>query len=348
MPPRFLTMPATGIDISDRSVKYVHLDTGTKGKQISFWGDEPLEEGIVNGGKILSTEKLIAVLDRIRIKHGLSFVRAALPEEQIYFFTMTIPEGTKKELRNTIELSLEEHVPIRAVESLFDFSVLGVVGNQVEVAVVAVPRAVVDSYIEVFEKAGLTLLSLEIEPESIARSVIPVGDTEARMVVDFGDTHTGISVVQKGSVRFTSTIAIGGATLTDTLAKHFNVSKEEAEQMKKEHGLKKNTENQDLFALLLNNVAVLRDEINKHFIYWHTHQDEEGNQRPPITEIVLVGGDSNLSGLPSYLATSLHVKVTLGNVWKNVTLSGMVVPDISKNDSLGFATSIGLALTTYE
>jgi len=35
--------------------------------------------------------------------------------------------------------------------------------------------------------------------------------------------------------------------------------------MKKQYGLERNTANKEMFAVLLNSVSVLRDEIAKHF-----------------------------------------------------------------------------------
>ncbi len=168
------------------------------------------------------------------------------------------------------------------------------------------------------------------------------------MIVDFGETRTGIAISYAGQVYFTSTIAIGGRMLTETLAKHFGIGIPEAEAMKRQFGLSKGTPEQDVFSLLLNNVAVLRDEINKHFIYWHTHPDENGAARPAIEEIILVGGDANLSGLPDYLSASLRVKTVVANVWTNVHIPGSGVPELSRNDSLGYATAIGLSLHEAE
>ena len=91
-------------------------------------------------------------------------------------------------------------------------------------------------------------------------------------------------------------------------------------------------------------MAVLRDEINKHFIYWHTHPDENGNARPTIEEIVLVGGGSNLSGLPDYLSASLRVKTSVANIWTNVSLPAGGIPELSRGESVGYATAVGLSL----
>ena len=343
-PPAFILMPAVGIDISDRSIKYARLVPIGDGYKLGDFGSVPLAPGIVEGGRIIAPDLLEAALGDLRRKHNISFVRAALPEEQMYYFRATFPAGPREVLRDTIELSLEEHVPLSGPDAVFDFEVVSQNGADVEVAVTAAPRSVVESYTDTFSAAGLTLLSLELEAEALARTVITSGDKVAHLIVDFGETRTGIAISYEGEIFFTSTIAIGGRMLTETLAKNFNIPMEEAEKMKQEFGLVRNTPRQDLFSLLLNNVAVLRDEINKHFIYWHTHPDENGNARPTIEEIILVGGGSNLSGLPDYLSASLRVKTSVANIWTNVSLPSGGVPELSRGESVGYATAVGLSL----
>ncbi len=347
-PPEFLLMPATGIDISDRSIKFAKLLPAGAGYNLGMFGSVSLMPGIVEGGRIVSESALATALSDLRMKHNISFVRAALPEEQMYFFRTTIPAGSREALRDTIELSLEEHVPISGAEAVFDFEVVAEVGANVEIAVTAAPRTVIESYANTFAAAGLTLRSLELEAEATARAVIHREDAFAHLIVDFGETRTGIIIGYAGQLFFPSTIAIGGQMLTETLSKHFNISLPEAEALKREFGLTPNGPRQDLFSILLNNVAVLRDEINKHFIYWHTHPDENGKTRPAIEEIILTGGDSNLTGLPEYLSASLRVRTSVANVWTNVNMPEGGVPDISRNDSLGYATAIGLSLRPAE
>ncbi len=347
-PPAFLCMGAVGIDISDRSIKYAKLTPTPKGFHLENFSNVLLEPGIIENGRIIAPDKLREVLIGLRKKYNISFVRTALPEKQMYFFRLSLPDASHEELRNTIELSIEEHVPISAAEAVFDFEVVGKSGNNVEVAVTAAVREIVDGYVDIFKSAGLTVLSLELEADAVIRTVIKKDDGIAHLIVDFGETRTGIAVAYKGQIYFTSTVSMGGRLLTETLAKHFGVSIEEAEKMKREYGLRRNGPNQDLFSLLLNNIAVLRDEINKHFIYWHTHKDESGATRPPIEGIVLVGGDSNLAGLPDYLSASLRVKTTVADVWTNVCLPEHGVPELSRQDSLGYATALGLSMRSLD
>ncbi len=344
--PQYLRMQAVGVDISDRSIKYIELLEKHNGTSVGRFGEIDLTAGVVEDGRIVNQNKLVESLSKLKDK-GISFVRAALPEEQVYFFTMHIGKGTHEEMYTAIEIALEEHVPIPASETIFDFEVANETDKDIEVVVTAASRAIVESYTETFEKAGLVLLSLEHEAEAVQKAVVPEGDKTAHMIVDFGRTRTGISIISGGSVRFTSTVSIGGEMLTETLVKNFKISTDEAEKMKREYGMRRNSPRQDLFSILLNNVAVLRDEINKHFTYWHTHGGENGINKNPIEQIILVGGDSNLAGLPDYLSASLKVGTIVPDVWVNIGLAHGVVPPITRNDSLGYATAIGLALHKF-
>lgn len=347
-PSNFLLMPAVGIDISDRSIKYAELFPGNHGSKLGRFGDVALPSGIVEGGKIVNPPKLAEVLNTLRIEQNLTFVRSALPEEQVYFFRARYPDGTNEALRETIELSLEEHVPIPATDAVFDFEIVGTFGTDVDVAVTVATRATVESYSDAFRAAGLTLLSLELEANSVARSVVSSDDMGAHLIVDFGEARTGVVIVCNGQVYVTSTVSVGGQMLTETVARHLSVSLAEAENLKREFGLQRNSTHEELFAILLTNIAVLRDEINKHLIYWHTHPDEEGKPRPAITRILLVGGDSNLPGLPEYLSASLRMEAVLGNIWTNVKLPANGIPDLPRAQSLSYGTAIGLALYTND
>lgn len=342
-------MPAVGIDISDRNIKYAELIPEGNGHRLGKYGIVPIPQGTIENGRLINPAKLQEILSTIAKTNNFSFVRAVLPEAQTYFFQVTIPDApTIEELRNTIEITLDEHVPIPAVEATFDFKIEERTSTEVTVSVVVTSNSIVESYTEIFTNAGLTLLSLEQEDEALARAIIKEGDDRAVLVVDFGEVKTGIAVVRGSRVYFTATVNMGGQMLTKTLVSHFNISVEEAEKMKRTYGLRRNSPDQDFFTLLINNISVLRDEINKHFIYWHTHPDEKGNPRPQIEEIILIGGDSNLVGLPDYLEASLHVKTTVANVWTNIQMPAHGIPEIPLGESLAFATAIGLSLNDWE
>jgi len=168
------------------------------------------------------------------------------------------------------------------------------------------------------------------------------------MIVDFGKKRTGISIFSKGVLRFTSTIDVGGVILTNVIQKSFKTSFEEAEKMKQKYGLGRDSENKEMFSVLLNGVSVLRDEISRHLLFWNTKKEEEKEDYSLVRKIILCGGDSNLLGLIDYLSVSMKTKVETANVWVNINDREKYIPEMNLEQSLSYATAIGLSLGDLE
>lgn len=346
--PSFLAVPSFGFDISDESLKFIELRVTSSGIKIGRYGERKIPPGIIEGGSIKDPKKLVTILTSIRKEEGVKSVRVSLPEEQIYVFKMKLDKDGLDHIREGIELSLEEHIPIPGPDAIFDYEILEQDSKVVKIQVVAIPKNVIANYLEVFQGASMSVQSFELEAQAIARAVIKKGDTNAYMIVDFGEKRTGISIVSRGIAMLSSTIDVGGVILNNSIKKSFNVSYEEAEKMKKQFGLQRNTANKEIFSVLLNSVSVLRDEVAKHFLYWHTHKDEDGKDNPPIKKIILCGGDSNLIGLSEYFAVSLKTRVEMANVWTNIKDTENSIPEISFKKALSFAAALGLALGDFD
>ena len=344
----YLAMPSFGLDISDESVKFAELTLTSSGLLLGRHGEKKIPEGIIEAGKIVNTQKFEELLASLRQGEGLRSVRVSLPEEQIYLFKLRLEKKGLKSIREGIELSLEEHIPVPAPDAIFDYEIIHQGERDMELQVVAIPKNVIENYLAVFKNAGLSVQSFELEAQSIARAIIPRGDMGTYMIVDFGEKRTGIFIISGGITMFTSTLEVGGVMLNNMIMKNFKVSREEAENMKKTYGLERNAENKEIFSVLLNSVSILRDELVKHFMYWHTHADEEGRANPIIRKIILCGGDSNLIGLSEYLAISMKTTVEMANVWVNIMDTKNNIPEINRKHALSFAAALGLALADFE
>jgi type IV pilus assembly protein PilM len=345
--PRFLSMPSCAIDISDQSIKYGELIPTPDGLVLGRYGQEKVPEGAVVSGKIENATLLADVLRSLREREHLSFIRVSLPEEQMYLFNIVLPILPYNEIRETILLQIEEHIPIGADEAVFDYEVLKIFGEQMLVQVLATPISIIDSYLAVFRDAGLIPLSFEIEAQAIARAVCSPNDTSAVLIVDFGETRTGISIAYQDRVYFTSTFDMGGKRLTEMVAKNFGISFEAAEKMKRSYGLVGSGEQNELFAVILSGLSVLRDEIEKDYMYWHNHNGEDGEPHPKIEKVILCGGDANLAGIAEYISGSLKIPVEHANTWKNITDVKKLIPEMSFDESLSFTTVLGLSLGDF-
>jgi len=345
--PSYLTMNSFSIDISDRSIKYGELVATSHGLRLGKYGKEKIPTGVVVSGKIEKENELIRVLKNIKEKENIHFIRVSLPEEQVYLFTLSLPKSNEeKNIREMILLQIEEHIPLKAPDAIFDYDITGGDNQNMSVEVVAISGAIMDDYLSVFEKVGLVPISFELDAQAIARAVIPRGDNSPVMVVDFGETRTGVSISNNGRVVLATTLSIGGSDLTGMIAKNFSLSFEEAEKMKHKYGLNKVSKDQDIFPIVLNGISVLRDELNKQYSYWETH-NTENNKHEQISRIILCGGDANLAGLSDYMELSMKIKVENANVWVNILEKENSIPEMPFDESLSYATILGLSLGGY-
>ncbi len=343
-----MEMPAFGFDISDESIKFIELLPTDRGLKTGRYGEKKIPAGVVELGKIKDPVKLESILLALKAEQGIRSVRVSILESQIYLFRLKLAKEGIDSVREAIELSLEEHIPIPAPEAIFDYDVFSETESDLELQVAAIQQNITDQYLSVFNNAGINVHSFELEAQAIARSIVKQGDTETYMIVDFGEKRTGIFIVSQGIVLFTSTLDVGGAVLSSMIQKHFKVTYEEAETMKKKYGLQRNTVNRELFSVLLNSVSILRDELAKHFLYWHTYENEDGIRNPPIKKIIMCGGDANLIGLTDYLSVSMKTQVEIGNVWVNILDTEEHIPEIRFKKALSYASALGLALGDFE
>ena len=343
--PTFLEMPAAGLDISDHSIKFVQFAQTKKGLRITKYGTYELPIGAVIEGRIANREAIATVLSQMVREHGVQYVRASLPEEPAYIFTATVPAIGREEIKSLLQFKLEENVPVAPADAVIDFDLIASEpkDGQRIVAVSVVPQKVAQVYTDLLEAAGLIPISLEIEAQAIARTLVPKTYTKTCMTVDIGRTRSCISVVGGGHVRFTTTVAIGGDMLNDVLEKELAaLSPEEQLAIKNNYGLSYSA-NATVRNAFLNFGRQVRNEIERYYIYWQTHKDTKASGLS-IEKIILSGGYANIAGLPEYLTQELFVPVERANVWVNAFSLEKYIPSVSHRESLGYASAIGLAL----
>jgi type IV pilus assembly protein PilM len=350
-PPRFLRMPIAGVDISDASVHVASLGYSDNGRVIKFLEKKLLPQGLIDDGHIKDMEKVRMFFTQLRKEYNLHYVNVSLPEQHGYVVVVRIPNMHPDEIYGNLELTLEEHVPLKASETVFGYDIIRGGGPHddlafIELNMTAYPRAIVEEYLAAFSGTGVVPLRFEVESHAVSRAVIPEGDQGTHMIVDFGKTRTGITIVRSGAVRFTSTVNLGGDTITRAIARNLKVDFDQAEQIKREKGVLTSGGEQDVLLALMPTISALKDEVGKHYRYWNTHSDQFGKDRSQIDSIILCGGLANLGGLPEYLASNLKVEVRLANVFVNMNSFERYIPDVPFSKSLQYATTIGLALSS--
>lgn len=345
--PKYLAMPAVGLDISADAVRFIELDTNSKGKLVvTRYATRNFPLGIIAEGHVRDHKKLQDVMATLAHEHKLSFANISLPEEQAYLANIRIPRVPAGEVRGTVELRLEEHVPISGAEAVFDHVVVGESANKkkdtMDVVVSVLPRAVVEEYLDIFSGTGIIVKAFEFESQAMARAIIPRGDNGTFLVIDIGKMVTDIFVSANGVVQFSASLDIGGHFITTAIEKGMKVTYEEAEALKVKHGLVGGEKVLDVHNAMLPVVSDLRMRLMRHYSYWQTHHGDKvgGN----IECVYVTGGGANLKGITEYLATELDVKVVVANPWRNVCSFEDYIPPLLMRESHGYTAAIGLAL----
>ncbi len=347
--PTYMMMPATGVDISDTSLKYIRFAPVVRAsnkRQLTAWGEIDIPIGVLNRGLILDPKKLSEVLREFKIKTGAEKICVSLPEERAYLFETEIKRSTlASEIKSLLEFRLEENVPIPAREAFFDYQILPNTASDpvLKVVVAAYPRETILNYYEACLAAELVPISFEVEAQAMSRAVLPYGTEGAHMLVDFGKTRTGIGIIYAGTLLYTSTIDLGGNQLSDILRKELG-DKTEAELtvIKNTQGLIKGVDNSTCYDALISTILVIKDELATRIQYWNSAAIDIQKRR--IASVILCGGSVNLKGLPEYLTETLKVPTYRANVWQNAFSLDDVIPPIDLRHSYGYATAIGLAL----
>lgn len=344
--PRYVTTPACGIDISDTSVKALQLKPTAHGWEVEHYESIPIPEGVVAEGAVHDVDALAYALNQLTVKKETPYAHAALSEEASYVFQMQVSDTRNPSaVRTMIEFELEGRVPLALKNSTFDYDIIALSpdGIGAEIAVSVFARDSVSMYISAFGQAGFTLLSLELEAQSVARAVVPFNSTETVMLVDFGRGRTGVAIVKHGVPIFTRTVGVGGNAMSAIIADQLHITPDEAELYKNEHGLDPAGDPKVVESVTATANA-LSEEIGRHYQYWNNLRDEHGTRTAKIDRVVLCGGNSNLHGLPEFIASKIHAPVERADVWRNVCSYDEYIPPIIREHSLGYATAIGLAL----
>lgn len=323
--PSFLQMPSLGFSIADSAIRFVQFDTEKEQTVLKKYGEVPLPEGIVSSGQIEQPEELIKLVSEFKKKYDIKYVRSTLPEEKAYLFTAWIPKVEDNEIRSSIEFIIEENVPLMVSESVFDYEIIdntdNAKRNSIEVAVSVLPTEAVSMYHDVLSSAGLTPVHYAIESQALSKAIVPMGSPGPFLIVHLCRAKMGFYIVYGGTVNFTSTITISPVN-GDPFGENSGRPIE------------------DVYPPIRD----VTEEIKKIFIYWRSQSDKFGIKDSEIKKCFICGIFGNTPGIEDYIEKEINIPTEIGNVWTNAFSLDDFVPDIPKDQSLGFATSIGLAI----
>lgn len=345
------SFPVIGVDISDASIHFVKARRQfARPPLIEFFGNEPIPQGIVELGEIKKEQELSKIIERslARVQKGKThYIVGALPEEKAFIKAIQVPHiDNKEELKNAIRFEAESSIPLSALEMYFDYEDRTPdmkIFDHRDIAVVAYPKEVVDSYMRVFRNADTRVVALELESHGIIRALSDSTERQkALLYVDVGRTKSGFIIYADQSLVFASTVPIGGRDFEKSIRDALSIDLAEAEKIKKKIGLSEKEMGGVVFRALEPLVAIILDELEKNINFFERHPRHTHEKENSVQKIVLCGGDAYLFGLMEAIAERTKLHVELGRSLR--FFSNESEHPLLEHDSLSFTTALGLAL----
>jgi len=300
---------------------------------------------------------------------------ATLPSDIVDVRTLTLP-GSGEDIEKMLRWEAESYLTYDISEAVVDHVVLGetTAGKErhAEVLVASARKKTVENFMRMTKRAGLAVDAVEVAPTALCRLMGCSADYDGSTplaAVDIGRTTTTAIVVKGNELRLSRQILQGGSRLTKLIAQGLEMSLENAEALKHEHGLGINAQvplqsaiandprclpacgglesspggtvviSQEKIATVIRDltspaVEQLAQEAQKFLRYFAMQPRGDSVKR-----VILTGGGALLKGLDGFLAQQLGLEVDVLQ-----GLSHLFGSEPTDGDSPAFAVAAGLAL----
>jgi type IV pilus assembly protein PilM len=342
--------PLFGLDIGHGSLKVMQLDekpskTPLKhhvprviGYGAANFDKSALQDGVVVQPEIIAKSMVDLFKNHLVGDITTRRVAIAIPAYRTFTRSLQLPRIKSNEFKDAVELEAEQYISLPLDELYLDYDIIRQNDDSVELLVVAVPQAIVNSYLELAQIVGLEPVLIEPTLSSSGRLFsIDDNSDEATFIIDFGSLSSDISIFDK-HVLVTGTVQGGGENFTNSIKTKLGVTDEEAGLIKTRYGLGASKRQADIKAALEPTLEQIIKEIHRMMRYY---EERYGTDRP-IKQIITLGGGANMPGLSDHLTQALRMAVRHTDPWDYLNYKGLQPP--SQADKPMFATVAGLSL----
>lgn len=331
------------LDIGTNSIKLVQLFGSVQhGWSLLRYAYVPVSEQIIQDNSELGKGKFGEVLKKAVEDAGIKTknVVVGLPASKTFTSIIDFPLQNEKNMMNNVKYQLDEYVPMPMDEAKVDYVNLGVSPkdpSMAEILVSSTANSFVEDILDLIEGVGLNVVAFEPEPIAMARALMPVGATDAQLIVDFGMKAADIVVVYKGAPRLVRSIPGGFENLVKTVASSISINEDQARQFILKFGLEQDKADGQVFRALDSVLEGFTTELKKSAEFFQSNY-----AGAKVGGIVLSGFGQTIPFMGEYVEAKIGIHTSLGNPWQLVRVSSAQQQALL-NVASEFAVAIGLA-----
>ena len=169
-------------------------------------------------------------------------LRTSVKGQGVIIRFIQFPQMKREDLRNAISFEIDQYIPFKANEVVWDFCVLeenltmaSGGGKGMNILLVAVKREDLTAYLQAFQDAGLQINLIDIDAVAVINALEffhPESVQATVGILDIGTEISTLSIIQNGMPRFIRDISYGSFDILKRLKRKLGLSHEQAmEQM---------------------------------------------------------------------------------------------------------------------
>lgn len=329
-----------GIDIGATSVRLVQLKKHGNKPVLVAYGSTPLPANLIASDAADAVDQLAATIKKLVKEAGITTksVVAALPAAKVFASVITTPKLPAAELGKAVKYQADQYIPMPIDQVRLDWTVLGPGANENEqlVLLIAAPNNTTEKYLQIFEKAGLELVALEVDVTALSRAVL-TPDASHVVMLDIGSLASTVSIVVNGAPRLIHSVPVGAAAFVQALGQGLKTDANQALALVQKFGMNKSSMDGKILKNLQPVADTIMDEIKKSVAFYSNE-----NPDAKFDKLVFTGGAAGMPELPLYVANALKLPVELGNAWLNVSYPANMQNDLATVNR-EYAVAVGCA-----
>ena len=343
----FKDKPIFGFDIGHGSLKVMQIQPGSKHSRVVGYGSAKFAADAIKDGIIIDHEPIAKAthdLFKNRLIGDITTRRSvvAIPSYRTFSRLINLPPMTGKELKEAVDMEAEQYLPMPLEDVYLDYNVVGRDEEKLDLFVIAVPKKIVDSHIELMRILGLEAVGVATTIDAAGKLFLQDKQSDVpAILVDFGSLSADITIFDKNML-FSGTVSGGGENFTARIRDSLGVTDAEAHIIKTKYGLGASKKQKEIIAAIDPLLAQLAQEIRRMIRYY---EDRFGSERK-ITQVITLGGGANMPGLSDYLTSSLRLAVRSCDPWEYCDFGGLQPPAAA--DKSMYATVMGLSFIRPE
>ena len=200
------------IEVGKRLVKICVSEKKGKAYSVSESFSFPTPDGCVLDGQIISEvamgDKLMGELSNHDIK--ASEVVFSIASTKVATREVTMPTVKDDQVKAIVETNAADYLPIDVSKYTLDAIVLERGEQEMRVLVIAVPNAIINSYIALADYTGLTITSLDFSGNSQFQVLKGISGEGVNMFVSVDTDSTLVTFVEGGNLLLQRFLPVGG------------------------------------------------------------------------------------------------------------------------------------------